>query len=224
MSKENLYVFTIDEENTFGIYEEEDLEEAMIELFRNVKHEVDLNHSVEEQIDFHLPYLYQLQSQIKACKEKRTVITLEDINKFLNIFNNLKNKDYDVEVIEVELCDCANVIGYINDYGLKNYKNNFVEITIKEIIDENNSCITRTSKNHLYKQVDYYIKREVSRVQEDYDAEVILVNKHEYLEKLVARYKDLRNGTLPLFVLKDFIDDFNNEYSLVNKSIKIIKK
>ena len=219
--KEKLYVITLDEVDTFGIYEEDDLIYAIKDLFIYIKEEVDTHYTVEEQLDFHFPLLNRLHSQMKKFENKD--ITLKDMKNFLKVYNELAPNIYDVDTVEVDPSDFGIVIGYINDYGLPNYKDDFKKIIIEKTEDENNKSKTELAKNEVYKHLEFMITHEVSRVQEDFTPTEILENKYQYLEKLATRYKQLKKGKLPLILLDDFIKDFNKEHKNSEREIKILK-
>ncbi|MGV3125443.1 hypothetical protein ACEE94_12140 [Staphylococcus epidermidis] len=44
------------------------------------------------------------------------------------------------------------------------------------------------------------------------------------MQKLATRYKELKNGHLPLILLDDFINDFTKEYKGSGRKIKVLKK
>ncbi|MGV3144255.1 hypothetical protein [Staphylococcus simulans] len=220
--KETLYVFTLDEVDTFGCYEEDELMQAMKDLFVSIKEEVDKHYSVEEQLEFHFPLLSRLHYLMVVCKHKD--IRLKDIKEFLEIYNELAPNEYDISTVEVNPSDFAIVIRYINSYGLQNYKNNFNKIVIEQVEDELNKNKTTLTENDLYNYLEYTITYEVVRIQEEYTPREVLKNKYHYLQKLATRYKELKNGKLPLILLDDFINDFNNEYKGSVRKMRVLKK
>lgn len=219
--KEKLYVITLDKVDTFGNYEEDELIYAMKDLFIAIKEQVDEHYSVEEQLDFHLPLLNDLYSQMKLCKIK--MITLEDMKNFLEVYNELAPNEYDIDMVEVDPSDFAIAIRYINSYGLDNYKNNFKKFVLEQIYDEYNKAEIELSENEVYNYLEFLITNEVSKVQNEYTSRELLENKYEYLQKLATRYNQLKNGTLPLIVLDDFINDFNQEHKNSVAEMKILK-
>ncbi|MDS3837993.1 hypothetical protein [Staphylococcus hominis] len=219
--KEKLYVITLDKVDTFGNYEEDELFYAMKDLFIAIKEQVDEHYSVEEQLDFHLPLLNKLHSQMEQCKN--TKITLEDMKNFLEVYNELAPNEYDIDMLEIDPSDFAIVIGYINDYGLPNYKNNFKKLVIEQVEDEQNKVQFNVTENEVYDSLKFFITCEVSEIQEQYTSTELLENKYQYLQKLATRYEQLKNGTLPLIVLDDFIKDFNQEHKNSIKEMKILK-
>ena len=154
---------------------------------------------------------------------KNTKITLEDMKNFLEVYNELAPNEYDIDMLEIDPSDFAIAIGYINDYGLPNYKNNFKKLVIEQVEDEQNKVQFNVTENEVYDSLKFFITCEVSEIQEQYTSTELLENKYQYLQKLATRYEQLKNGTLPLIVLDDFIKDFNQEHKNSIKEMKILK-
>lgn len=218
--KEKLYVITLDEVDTFGSYEKNKLIYAMRDLFINIKKEVDKHYSIQEQLDFHLPYLKELYSQMIDSENKD--ITLEDMKTFLSVYNELAPNEYDVDVVEIDPFNFEIISEYIYNYGLQNYKNNLTKVKLK-FSDEKNSRIIAISKNEIQDELENLIIQELSNINKEYTSIEILEHKHYYLNQLIDRFKELELNDEPIIVLEKFIHDYNDEYLFVGKAIELFE-
>lgn len=218
--KEKLYVITLDEVDTFGSYEKNKLIYAMRDLFINIKKEVDKHYSIQEQLDFHLPYLKELYNQMIDSENKD--ITLEDMKTFLSVYNELAPNEYDVDVVEIDPFNFEIISEYIYNYGLQNYKNNLTKVKLK-FSDEKNSRIIAISKNEIQDELENLIIQELSNINKEYTSIEILEHKHYYLNQLIDRFKELELNDEPIIVLEKFIHDYNDEYLFVGKAIELFE-
>ncbi|WP_145426314.1 hypothetical protein [Staphylococcus haemolyticus] len=218
--KQKLYVITLDKVDTFGSYKKNKLIYAMRDLFINIKNEVDKHYSIQEQLDFHLPYLKQLYNQMIDSENKD--ITLEDMKTFLSVYNELAPNEYDVDVVEIEPFDFEIISEYIYNYGLQNYKNNLTKVKLK-FSDEKNSRIVAISKNEIQDELENLIIQELSNINKEYTSIEILEHKHYYLNQLIDRFKELEQNDEPIIVLEKFIHDYNDEYLFVGKTIELFE-
>lgn len=218
--KQKLYVITLDKVDTFGSYEKNKLIYAMRDLFINIKKEVDKHYSIQEQLDFHLPYLKELYNQMIDSENKD--ITLEDMKTFLSVYNELAPNEYDVDVVEIDPFNFEIISEYIYNYGLQNYKNNLTKVKLK-FSDEKNSRIVAISKNEIQDELENLIIQELSNINKEYTSIEILEHKHYYLNQLIDRFKELELNDEPIIVLEKFIHDYNDEYLFVGKAIELFE-
>lgn len=115
-----LNVIVIDDYDVFGIYHNEYLKQAMINLYNDLKAEIDKHYTIEEQLEYHYDDLNQMLKFIKNDTLDFTDVV--NLKNFLTIYNELTPNKYSVEQLNVNEDDEPIIVDYINDYGFDNYK------------------------------------------------------------------------------------------------------
>lgn len=220
VAMKDLYVITFSENKIFGNYEEEELFECAKELFIKLKEYFNDKYSIEKQMKFIYNDMIALFEYINLDYD---YISYERFKEFLKFYNKIAPHNYNVKKIEIEEGDEPIVIGYICDYGLDNYLNDFQTLEIEQIYDDCNSCTHTLAKNEVENFLIHLIKSEIKTINEEYTPIEILETKNKYLNKLVNKYEKIKKGYLTLVVLSEFIEDYNLEYKDSPKHIKIIK-
>ncbi|HGL6808038.1 hypothetical protein I4131_12350 [Staphylococcus aureus] len=214
----NLYVITIDEHDIFGNYNEDELKDAMKELYISLKNELDKHYTVEEQMEYHYEDLLKLYEMTKQLD-----IEITNIKQFLTLYNELTPNYYEVKTVEIESADEALAIELICNYGLKNFKSNFNILELRFYQDDKIISVKQLSQFELKEYLYKFIYDEVNNIRNDYNGCDILNLKFDYLTKLKDRQYQLDNGINELLVLNNLIDDYNYEYQHTVKEIKIDK-
>lgn len=115
-----LNVIVIDDYDVYGIYHNEYLKQAMINLYNDLKAEIDKHYTIEEQLEYHYDDLNQMLKFIKNdTLDFKDVVNLKN---FLTIYNELTPNKYSVEQLNVNEDDEPIIVDYINDYGFDSYK------------------------------------------------------------------------------------------------------
>ncbi|MCG1130669.1 MULTISPECIES: hypothetical protein [Staphylococcus] len=115
-----LNVIVIDDYDVYGIYHNEYLKQAMINLYNDLKAEIDKHYTIEEQLEYHYDDLNQMLKFIKNDTLDFTDVV--NLKNFLTIYNELTPNKYSVEQLNVNEDDEPIIVDYINDYGFDNYK------------------------------------------------------------------------------------------------------
>lgn len=214
----NLYVITIDEHDIFGNYNEDELKDAMKELYISLKNELDKHYTVEEQMEYHYEDLLKLYEMTKQLD-----IEITNIKEFLTLYNELTPNYYEVKTVEIESSDEALAIELICNYGLENFKSNFNIFELRFYQDDKVTSVKQLSQFELKEYLYKFIYDEANNIRNDYNGCDILNLKFDYLTKLKDRQYQLDNGINELLVLNNLIDDYNYEYQHTVKEIKIDK-
>lgn len=119
-SNSTLNVIVIDDYDVYGIYHNEYLKQAMINLYNDLKAEIDKHYTIEEQLEYHYDDLNQMLKFIKNDTLDFTDVV--NLKNFLTIYNELTPNKYSVEQLNVNEDDEPIIVDYINDYGFDNYK------------------------------------------------------------------------------------------------------
>lgn len=115
-----LNVIVIDDYDVYEIYHNEYLKQAMINLYNDLKAEIDKHYTIEEQLEYHYDDLNQMLKFIKNdTLDFKDVVNLKN---FLTIYNELTPNKYSVEQLNVNEDDEPIIVDYINDYGFDSYK------------------------------------------------------------------------------------------------------
>lgn len=115
-----LNVIVIDDYDVYGIYHNEYLKQAMINLYNDLKAKIDKHYTIEEQLEYHYDDLNQMLKFIKNdTLDFKDVVNLKN---FLTIYNELTPNKYSVEQLNVNEDDEPIIVDYINDYGFDSYK------------------------------------------------------------------------------------------------------
>lgn len=115
-----LNVIVIDDYDVYGIYHNEYLKQAIINLYNDLKAEIDKHYTIEEQLEYHYDDLNQMLKFIKNDTLDFTDVV--NLKNFLTIYNELAPNKYSVEQLNVNEDDEPIIVDYINDYGFDNYK------------------------------------------------------------------------------------------------------
>ena len=218
---ENLNVITIEEHDVFGNYSDDELKQAMNDLYIHLKGEIDKHYTTEEQLEYHSDYLIKLLGILK--NETLDFTNVEILQDFLKIYNEVSSNFYSVETIQIAPSDEALVIRYICKYGLKTYKSNFNNLKLKFY---KNDKVTETVELKLHEIESFIIKfleSESEYVRTHSKGMDLIDTKNHYVTSLSNRLFDLERGVLELIVLEQVIDDYNYEYENVGREIQIIK-
>ncbi|EGQ3391995.1 hypothetical protein KND94_001952 [Staphylococcus pseudintermedius] len=215
----DLYVITIDEQDVYGNYTEDELKDAMKDLFLSLKGDIENHYTIEEQLDYHYDGLMYLYKMIKKEDIKHS-----DLKEFLSLYNELTPNVYSVETIEIDSSDEALAIRFICTYGLENYRNNFHYFELHFYHDYKIDYVKSLSIIGLKEYIYSFIYQEISELMQNCNGIDIISNKFNYLTNLKNRYCDLEKGINELIVLEDLIENFNFEYQQTGKAIKISKK
>ena len=207
---ENLCVIGYDENEIFGNYDEDDLQEAVDELYIRLKEHLDKHYTVEEQMKLHYDKLIKLFEYIDVYQYSYT--SYEDFKEFLSIYNEIAPYDYFVKKIEIKQEDEPIVIGYICAYGLNNYLNDFQKFTITVRRIDNTSSMKVLAKHEIKGYLVSLIKQEISYVTNEFSPLDIINSEIKYINELVDLYNKIKKGTLPLLVLREFIEIYNAKY------------
>lgn len=140
----NLYVITIDEHDIFGNYNEDELKDAMKELYISLKNELDKHYTVEEQMEYHYEDLLKLYEMTKQLD-----IEITNIKEFLTLYNELTPNYYEVKTVEIESSDEALAIELICNYGLENFKSNFNIFELRFYQDDKITSVKQLSQFEL---------------------------------------------------------------------------
>lgn len=97
-----LNVITIDEVDIFGNYLEDELFDAMKDLFVSLKDEIDRHYTIDEQLEYHYDELIKLYEILQKPQ-----VDLSNLKQFLNIYNDLTPNHYEVNTIEIDPSDEA---------------------------------------------------------------------------------------------------------------------
>ena len=95
-----LNVITIDEVDIFGNYLEDELFDAMKDLFVSLKDEIDKHYTFDEQLEYHYDELIKLYEILQKPQ-----VDLSNLKQFLNIYNDLTPNHYEVNTIEIDPSD-----------------------------------------------------------------------------------------------------------------------
>ena len=94
-----LNVIVIDDYDVYGIYHNEYLKQAMINLYNDLKAEIDKHYTIEEQLEYHYDDLNQMLKFIKNDTLDFTDVV--NLKNFLTIYNELTPNKYSVEQLNV---------------------------------------------------------------------------------------------------------------------------
>ena len=224
-----LYVFTNEYDEVVGTYEDEEISDFFNYYFDEVISEISQNHSLSEFIDYHMEYVAELTKYYNMTR-----INLEndnDLIKFLKSYNEIASCKLKYEKITAsDEVEEQEFIAYVNEVkdGFKKYKENNHCIPVPTIevslVDIDNTMILK-DKNTEEKIGDILhnlMRIEIDRLMRDYNKDELLFDKTDYLRDILdISYKFKNNLTSNYSLLVEFKDNYNDEFSLANKEIKI---
>ena len=213
-----LNVITIDKVDIFGNYLEDELFDAMKELYVSLKDEIDKHYTIDEQLECHYDELIKLYEILQKPHAE-----LSDLKQFLKIYNELTPNHYEVNTVEIDLSDEALINRYISKYGFKNYQTNFQNLKLKFYEDEKVIKLVELKPYEIENFILNLLIEETEFIRTNYTGAELIEWKLDYLSKLKKQKNDLENGVLELIVLERLIDQYNYENECLNKSIEIVK-
>jgi len=213
-----LNVITIDEVDIFGNYLEDELFDAMKELFVSLKDEIDKHYTIDEQLEYHYDELIKLYEILQKPHAE-----LSDLKQFLKIYNELTPNHYEVNTIKIDPSDEALINRYINKYGFKNYQTNFQKLKLEFYEDEQATKLVEIKPHEIEDFIINLLIEETEFIRINYTGEEIIEWKFDYLSELKKQKNALDNGVLELIVLEQLLDQYNCENECLNKRIEIVK-
>lgn len=213
-----LNVITIDEVDIFGNYLEDELFDAMKELYVSLKDEIDKHYTIDEQLEYHYDELIKLYEILQKPHAE-----LSDLKQFLKIYNELTPNHYEVNTVEIDLSDEALINRYISKYGFKNYQTNFQNLKIEFYKDEKVIKLVELKPYEIENFILNLLIEETEFIRTNYTGAELIEWKLDYLSELKKQKNDLENEVLELIVLERLIDQYNYENECLNKSIEIVK-
>nr|WP_281041388.1 hypothetical protein [Staphylococcus epidermidis] len=213
-----LNVITIDKVDIFGNYLEDELFDAMKELYVSLKDEIDKHYTIDEQLEYHYDKLIKLYEILQKPHAE-----LSDLKQFLKIYNELTPNHYEVNTVEIDLSDEALINRYISKYGFKNYQTNFQNLKLKFYEDEKVIKLVELKPYEIENFILNLLIEETEFIRTNYTGAELIEWKLDYLSELKKQKNDLENGVLELIVLERLIDQYNYENECLNKSIEIVK-
>lgn len=213
-----LNVITIDKVDIFGNYLEDELFDAMKELYVSLKDEIDRHYTIDEQLEYHYDELIKLYEILQKPHAE-----LSDLKQFLKIYNELTPNHYEVNTVEIDLSDEALINRYISKYGFKNYQTNFQNLKLKFYKDEKVIKLVELKPYEIENFILNLLIEETEFIRTNYTGAELIEWKLDYLSELKKQKNDLENGVLELIVLERLIDQYNYENECLNKSIEIVK-
>ena len=220
MNKElvNLNVITIDEVDIFGNYLEDELTDAMKQLYISIKEEIDEHYTFDEQMEYHYDDLIKLYEILK-----KPHVELSDLKEFLCIYNELTPNHYKVNTVKIDPSEEALINRYINKYGFKNYQTNFQKLKLEFYEDEQATKLVELKPHEIEDFIINLLIEETEFIRTNYTGTELIEWKLDYLSELKKQKNDLDNGVLELIVLERLIDQYNCENEFLNKRIEIVK-
>ena len=213
-----LNVITIDEVDIFGNYLEDELFDAMKELFVSLKDEIDKHYTIDEQLEYHYDELIKLYEILQKPHAE-----LSDLKQFLKIYNELTPNHYEVNTIKIDPSDEALINRYINQYGFKNYQTNFQKLKIEFYEDEKVIKLVELKPHEIEDFIIKLLIEETEFIRANYTGAELIEWKLDYLSELKKQKNALDNGVLELIVLEELLDRYNCENECLNKRIEIVK-
>ncbi|WP_368916283.1 hypothetical protein [Staphylococcus epidermidis] len=213
-----LNVITIDEVDIFGNYLEDELFDAMKELFVSLKDEIDKHYTIDEQLEYHYDELIKLYEILQKPHAE-----LSDLKQFLKIYNELTPNHYEVNTIKIDPSDEALINRYINKYGFKNYQTNFQKLKIEFYEDEKVIELVELKPHEIEDFIIKLLIEETEFIRANYTGAELIEWKLDYLSELKKQKNALDNGVLELIVLEELLDRYNCENECLNKRIEIVK-
>ncbi|MBM6202936.1 hypothetical protein NFD59_11790 (plasmid) [Staphylococcus epidermidis] len=213
-----LNVITIDEVDIFGNYLEDELFDAMKELFVSLKDEIDKHYTIDEQLEYHYDELIKLYEILQKPQ-----VDLSNLKQFLNIYNDLTPNHYEVNTIEIDPSDEALINRYISKYGFKNYQTNFQKLKLEFYKDEQATKLVELKPHEIEDFIINLLIEETEFIRANYTGAELIEWKLDYLSELKKQKNALDNGVLELIVLEQLLDQYNCENECLNKRIEIVK-
>ncbi|EMB9404439.1 hypothetical protein U9650_002316 [Staphylococcus pseudintermedius] len=209
-----LYVFSDEYEEAKGVYEDMEIRDFFNYYIESVIELVEKHYTIYERIEYHYEYIGLL---MEFYMKHRIESDLE-IERFLEIYNEIAPDKLFYERIEVDENNQQVVTDFIFEYGIakyKKHKDKDLLPKVEVIWDRPNkeSLILKEDQKDVGKIVEYILIQEIDRVYKDYSAKQLLFEKNYYLENLLTcanAIEDFRYKKID--VLTDLQKIYNEEF------------
>ncbi|HDP4173556.1 TPA: hypothetical protein P6O31_002457 [Staphylococcus aureus] len=216
-----LYVFSDEYKEAKGIYEDMEISDFFNYYIESVIESVEKHYTIYERIEYH----YENIGLLMEFYKKHRIESDLEIDRFLEIYNEIAPDKLFYERIEVDEDNQQVVTDFIFEYGIAKYKKHKDEDLLPKvevIWDRPNkdSLILNEYQKDVEKIVEYILIQEIDRVYKDYCAEQLLFEKDYYLKDLLTcanKINDFRYEQLE--ALTDLQKIYNEEFEFTENEI-----
>lgn len=204
-----LYVFSDEYDDAKGIYEEMEISDFFNYYIESVIKSVEEHYSIYERIEYH----YKNIGMLMEFYSKHDVKSDLEIDRFLEIYNEIAPDKLYYEKIEVEEDNQQVVTDFIFEHGIAKYKVHKHKDLLPKVEVIWNTLILNEYQKDVKKIIEYILVHEIDRVYKDYSAEQLLFEKNNYLHDLLKCAKKINDFRYEnLEVLIDLQEIYNEEF------------